>query len=623
MMNTSPIHLVLTLSAAFCAFLCGTSPATATPFRSQGVEPQLDSPNALGVLERTHEDLHRPTNLAYGPDGTLWVVDGDANEVVRFRSDGYVAARLKTHAPWLGPSGIAVSSRLYVSDQGHAQVVAIDADIRVPTILVSGPERAPESVRDPAGICVGPRGLAVADPGLQRVLRKSTGDWRAVGEGLLRRPIDVTFDDQDNLYVLDAASTTIEVFDAKDTHVRSIGGWGFSPTQMVDPLALHVHGEHLLVADPGIQAVRVLDLQGNQRGVLAPNGRTTIGGHWGAMSDLAVTADGKHLAICEPSLHRVRVFGLGDLKEGLQPIPTISQGWRRLGLPGWDADRMVVADRAGRRLLRLDAPEPGQPHVAVALGDASWNPIDGSGVHLESGGVRALVCERGRGELLVIDVRGKGKIERTVPLEAERKEGILADLPYALDLLDVTRNGRSTWVLCGRNRCVIELDTAFRPIAIHDTFPLPLLAPVAVTSGPMGRFYVVDHLQGMAVGLEVDGSPLDVRGRGRLLRPTDAHVDDESQLWIFDRATSHISAFRKSGSRETHWTGLEGSLQALSVIPGKEGTSRLFLADFGITVHLDDQGRARAWDDWHMSEPITRDAGAQPLPVYDPAIWVW
>lgn len=100
--------------------------------------PEGELLKTLGVKGEPGEDemrFNKPTDLDFGPDGSIYVTDGYGNNrVVKLDSDGKFVKAWGTKGEGLGdfdtPHGIAVGAdgRVYIADRGNSRVQVFDAD---------------------------------------------------------------------------------------------------------------------------------------------------------------------------------------------------------------------------------------------------------------------------------------------------------------------------------------------------------------------------------------------------------------------------------------------------------------------------------------------------------------
>lgn len=136
--------------------------------------------------DRTHFNL--PTDIAFGPDGTIYVSDGYANaRVVRFTADGRYLGEWGVPGKGRGefnlPHGIAVdrAGRVYVADRENFRLQIFDSAGRYLT------EWGSDRVGDPYGVTIARDGsIYVVDGGFQpdrtraRIVRLNS-DGRVLG----------------------------------------------------------------------------------------------------------------------------------------------------------------------------------------------------------------------------------------------------------------------------------------------------------------------------------------------------------------------------------------------------------------------------------------------------------
>lgn len=73
---------------------------------------------------------------------------------------------------------------------------------------------------------------------------------------------DIAIDPAGRLYLLDAQGGTIQVFDARGTHVRAIGRKGAGPGEFSDAFGLAIRGDRLYVVDQRNVRISVFDTSG-------------------------------------------------------------------------------------------------------------------------------------------------------------------------------------------------------------------------------------------------------------------------------------------------------------------------------------------------------------------------
>ena len=104
------------------ALLLALLPVLSAPTRTVQQPAAAPPDTHLGAWSHTIEDLEGPVAVGFGPEGELWVAEEHADRVRRFDVSGAQARILEDGAVWGGPSGVAASTRLYVSDRARRGV---------------------------------------------------------------------------------------------------------------------------------------------------------------------------------------------------------------------------------------------------------------------------------------------------------------------------------------------------------------------------------------------------------------------------------------------------------------------------------------------------------------------
>jgi uncharacterized protein (TIGR03663 family) len=181
-----------------------------------------------------------PKNVAFGPDGKLYVVEGRAARVTVFNPDGTIAQS------WGSPG------------QGDGQF------------------------QEPWGVAVAANGdVYVADTWNHRIQRfDSTGKflakWGKLGDakgrvdgepGVFWGPRSIVISSQGEVYVSDTGNKRVQVFDLNGSFRRMLGGEGTQPGQFREPVGVALDSEgNLLVADTWNQRIQRLDPSGKPLG---------------------------------------------------------------------------------------------------------------------------------------------------------------------------------------------------------------------------------------------------------------------------------------------------------------------------------------------------------------------
>lgn len=166
--------------------------------------------------------LSEPGGLAFGPDGSLYVASTGTDNVLVFDRQGEFASQIDAdlNAPWglaFGPEG-----RLYVADTGADRVAVLDPSGTLVEELDGGGQLVA-----PMGLCFDGRGLLwVASSGNDTVVAlDADGDVVTVLEaGIeMQTPVGLCFGPDGLLYVNSSGNDRVVAFDAEGAIVRVMG----------------------------------------------------------------------------------------------------------------------------------------------------------------------------------------------------------------------------------------------------------------------------------------------------------------------------------------------------------------------------------------------------------------
>lgn len=213
-------------------------------------------------------------DLAFGPDGNLYVLDTFNSRIQVLRPDNTVVRAWGEAGSGEGqftlPGGIAVdgAGRVYVADTENRRVQIFDANGQFletwATSEDGGRWLSPNDVAvDPAGI------VSVTDGTTKQVIRFDAdgaviGAFGGDGSGpeRLGDPVGVISDAQGNLFVADGVGSRIQVFAPDGTLLGTIGGAGVQPGQFITPAYLALGPDGLLyVAEEGNRRIQVFRLR--------------------------------------------------------------------------------------------------------------------------------------------------------------------------------------------------------------------------------------------------------------------------------------------------------------------------------------------------------------------------
>lgn len=140
----------------------------------------------------------RPSALAFDKSGALWAVEQEGDRLVRLAADGQadmtVGTRGNRNGQFNAPSDLVIASdgSIYVADSGNGRIQGFTAD----------------------GVF-----FRVIDKGMA---------------GKLKRPVALSIDDKDNLYVLDGSRDSVTVYNAAGEPLREFGNDKERPEERLD-----------------------------------------------------------------------------------------------------------------------------------------------------------------------------------------------------------------------------------------------------------------------------------------------------------------------------------------------------------------------------------------------------
>lgn len=262
----------------------GTAPEEIVADPYEGGQVTLVADAIIGGEGTQPGQFSLPRNLAFAPDGTLYVADSGNNRIQHLSPDGSVLHTWGTY------SGAGL------------------------------PDPAPGTFDQPWGIAVGPDGsVYVSDTWNHRIQKFSPeGEfltaWGQLGQAetpySLWGPRGLAVNDQGQVLVADTGNKRIIVYNSDGGFVNQFGSSGFAPGQFNEPVGIALDDQGLLyVADTWNLRVQVLAPDGN--GNYAPLTEWEIVGWYGQSLDnkpfITINAAGNVL-ISDPEAHRVLEF---------------------------------------------------------------------------------------------------------------------------------------------------------------------------------------------------------------------------------------------------------------------------------------------------------------------------
>jgi DNA-binding beta-propeller fold protein YncE len=227
--------------------------------------------------------VDQPSDIAVGPRGRIYLVDGVNNRIVVTDAGGKLQFSFGRAGGGAGellhPMGIGISSkgRVFIADTGNHRVAVFDLRggflYAFPVRTASG-----EKPAAPVDVLALERKsyLYIADRSNHKIkVHKQKGayvtEWGGFGEerGRFRYPGILAADQYNQVYAVDVLNTRVQVFDPDGHFLTEIGAWGVSPGQMFRPKGVVVDKtDRVFITDSFMGCIQVFTDQGGFLGVV-------------------------------------------------------------------------------------------------------------------------------------------------------------------------------------------------------------------------------------------------------------------------------------------------------------------------------------------------------------------
>ncbi len=219
----------------------------------------------------------KPTGIAVGPNGNVYIADTHEFRVIEFTPEGEEVARFGTFGQEPGaftyPTDVAFGpdGTLYVSEYGgndRIQVFGPDGTLRS---VIGRFGEGPGEFNRPQSMVVDPAGerIYVADSCNHRiqVLAPDGEVIRIIGgvgrsPGSLHYPYDLVLLEDGSLLVSEFGSSRIQRFDPEGRWLGAWGSHGHGPDQLNAPWSIDRMGDTVFILDSGNDRVQMIDAPG-------------------------------------------------------------------------------------------------------------------------------------------------------------------------------------------------------------------------------------------------------------------------------------------------------------------------------------------------------------------------
>jgi DNA-binding beta-propeller fold protein YncE len=262
--------------------------------------------------------VEQPSDIAIGPNGRIYLVDGVNNRIVVTDADGKLQFIFGRNGDGEGelkyPMGIDISKKgqVFIADTGNHRIQVFDPQGR---FLYMFPVKTAPGEKPAAPVDVLALGrknyLYVSDKDNHKIkVHKQKGafvfEWGGFGEvrGRFRYPGILAADQYNQIYVVDVLNTRIQEFDPDGNFITEISTWGVSPGELFRPKGVVVDkAERVFITDSFMGCIQVFTDVGGFLGVVCADGKkrnftTPVG--------IAVDAENR-LLVVEMRANRIRI----------------------------------------------------------------------------------------------------------------------------------------------------------------------------------------------------------------------------------------------------------------------------------------------------------------------------
>jgi DNA-binding beta-propeller fold protein YncE len=267
--------------------------------------------------------VDQPSDIAIGPQGRIYLVDGVNDRIVVTNADGtqqFTFGRSGARAGELRhPMGIDISKKgqVFIADTGNHRIQVFDPQGRF--LYMFPVKTAPgEKPAAPVDVLALDRKsyLYVADKDNHKIkVHNQEGafvfEWGGFGEvrGRFRYPGILAANQYNQVFVVDVLNTRIQEFDPDGNFITEISTWGVSPGELFRPKGVAVDkADRVFITDSFMGCIQVFTDVGGFLGVVCADGTkrnftTPVG--------LAFDAENR-LHVVEMRANRIRIVKVSE-----------------------------------------------------------------------------------------------------------------------------------------------------------------------------------------------------------------------------------------------------------------------------------------------------------------------
>jgi DNA-binding beta-propeller fold protein YncE len=270
----------------------------------------------LGAI--TPEGVDQPSDIAIGPQGRIYLVDGVNNRIVVTDADGRLQFTFGRSGGGAGelqhPMGIDISKKgqVFIADTGNHRIQVFDlkGGYLYGFLVKTSPGEKPAAPVDVLAL-ERKNYLYIADKDNHKIkVQKQTGpfvfEWGGFGEerGRFRYPGILAANQYNQIFVVDVLNTRVQVFDPDGNFLTEISTWGVRPGQLFRPKGVAIDmADRVFITDSFMGCIQVFTDLGGFLGVVCADGAkinftTPVG--------LAFDAENR-LLVVEMRANRIRI----------------------------------------------------------------------------------------------------------------------------------------------------------------------------------------------------------------------------------------------------------------------------------------------------------------------------
>ena len=230
----------------------------------------------------------QPSDIAMGPNGDIYLVDGVNNRIIVLNSSGKRKFEFGQKGAGKGefkyPLGIDISDdgKVFIADTGNhrIQVFSLKGDFKYMFKVKSGPEERPS---DPVDVLASrlKHYLYISDNDNHKIkVYDQNGtfefEWGKFGEepGEFRYPGILAQNEYNEIFVVDVLNTRVQKFDPFGNFIAEIGSWGVLPGKLFRPKGVAVDKKNrVFVTDSYMGVIQVFSDLGHFFGVICENNK--------------------------------------------------------------------------------------------------------------------------------------------------------------------------------------------------------------------------------------------------------------------------------------------------------------------------------------------------------------